>query len=89
MSNTTISRTGKTSDLKENSDQVVHLSTDENYTYVHYKNGEKLLLSYTLKRLEELLKPFREFIRIHFRHLVNRQFIKTSTKFQVRLKNGA
>jgi two-component system, LytTR family, response regulator len=52
------------------SDEISHLESDSNYTNVYFKNGKKILISKTLKSMEEQLKHL-HFIRVHSTHLVN------------------
>jgi two-component system, LytTR family, response regulator len=49
---------------------IVKMASDSNYTNVFLKNGQKILVSKTLKALEEQLNST-DFIRVHSAHLVN------------------
>jgi len=51
-------------------DQIIHLDADRNYTYFHFNNEEKVLVSKPIKEYEELLIT-NGFFRIHHSHLVN------------------
>ncbi len=53
---------------------LVFLKGEENYTWLHWTNGQRVLVSYTLKRVEAKL-PSTWFIRLHRHYMVNRQFI--------------
>ncbi len=46
-----------------------------NYTFVHYKNGEKHLFSKTLKQFCELFEPY-DFLRISRSVLINLKYLK-------------
>jgi two-component system LytT family response regulator len=48
----------------------MHCESDSNYTHIVLKNGKKLLVSRTLKEIEELLEG-QPFLRVHHSHLVN------------------
>lgn len=50
--------------------QVIRCEADANYTWVFLTNGQKKLVSKTLKEYEELLKD-NNFCRIHHSHLIN------------------
>jgi two-component system, LytTR family, response regulator len=52
------------------SDEISHLASDSNYTNVYLKTGKKMMISKTLKSMEEQLKHL-HFIRVHSAHLVN------------------
>lgn len=51
---------------------LTHLTSEANYTWLHYRNGQKHLTARTLKFYET---TFPSFIRIHKNALVNPAFI--------------
>jgi two-component system LytT family response regulator len=51
-------------------DDVIHCEAQGNYTYFHFTNRSKLLVSRTLGFYEDLLKN-RGFVRIHHHYLIN------------------
>lgn len=61
-------------------DQITHCSSDGNYTYIFRSNNEPLLVSKTLKQIEEQLASFSQFVRVHHSHLVNLFFVKRYQK---------
>lgn len=52
------------------SDDIIYLESDSNYTHVFLKDGRKLLISKTLKSMDEQLKDY-HFCRVHSTYLVN------------------
>jgi two-component system LytT family response regulator len=52
-------------------DQVVRCEADDNYTHLFLKNKNKIIASRTLKEMEEQLKDFPSFIRVHHSYIVN------------------
>ena len=70
---------------------IVRCESDGNYTVFHLKNGEKLLISKTLKDYDELLSPY-GFLRVHQSHLINlkeiKSFIKTDGGY-IKMKDGS
>ena len=70
---------------------IVRCESDGNYTAFHLKNGEKLLISKTLKDYDELLSPY-GFLRVHQSHLINlkeiKSFIKTDGGY-IKMKDGS
>lgn len=71
-------------------DQIVRCQGDNNYTHFFFLNGEKLLVSRTLKEYEELLTPYR-FIRIHQSHLIALSQVKSWVKKEggyIQMKDG-
>lgn len=58
---------------------IVRCQSDVNYTTIFTKNGQKLLVSKTLKSFDELLSDC-NFFRVHNSHLINLEYIKKYTK---------
>jgi two-component system LytT family response regulator len=50
-------------------DQVVHARASDNYTELHLVDGSRIVVSRTLKDVEQDL-PARRFVRIHLSHMV-------------------
>ena len=83
--------------IKENSgirfiniDEIIRCKSDNNYTDIILKSGEKILSSRTLKEYATLLEEH-DFYRIHQSHLVNLLMIKRIVKrdgYYVELENG-
>lgn len=51
-------------------DSIVYCESDSNYTIVYLKNAVKIVVSKTLKEIEELLQDY-SFVRVHRCFLVN------------------
>lgn len=58
---------------------IIHCSSEDNYTRFHIKNKKPILISKTLKEYEELLSPH-GFERVHQSHLINMAFVKSFVK---------
>lgn len=56
-------------------DDMISLQADSNYTVIHMKDMQKLVISKTLKDFEDLLDP-QQFARIHKSYIVNLKYIK-------------
>jgi two-component system, LytTR family, response regulator len=56
-------------------DEIVSLQADSNYTIIHLKDLQKLVISKTLKDFEELLDEHR-FARIHKSYIVNLNYVR-------------
>lgn len=52
-------------------DEVVRCEADDNYTHIFLKNKSKILASRSLKEMEEQLREFSSFIRVHHSFIVN------------------
>ena len=60
-------------------DQIVRCESDSNYTSIYTLGNKPLLVSKTLKEVEELLED-KGFYRIHHSHLININYIKKYIK---------
>ncbi|MDD7913901.1 LytR/AlgR family response regulator transcription factor [Polaribacter ponticola] len=58
---------------------IIRCKSDNNYTTFYLENGQKILVSKTLKYYADLLKEH-QFIRVHQSHLINIRFIKEFVK---------
>jgi len=71
--------------------EIIHLIAEGNYTYVHLINGEKHLVNRSMKEFDDML-PELGFFRIHQSHLVNtaqiRKYLKEDGGFIV-MQDGA
>jgi two-component system LytT family response regulator len=56
-------------------DEILHCSSESNYTYIFTVKGDKILISKTLKEIENLIMDPR-FLRVHHSHLINLMCIK-------------
>jgi two-component system LytT family response regulator len=61
--------------LFTNISEIIYCESDRNYTYVHLNNGTRVLVSKTLKMIEEILCEG-EFLRVSQSFLVNLLFVK-------------
>ncbi|WP_341226807.1 LytTR family DNA-binding domain-containing protein [uncultured Arcticibacterium sp.] len=68
--------------------QVTHLEAEINYTTVYMALGQKQILSSTIKTVYEFLKPHGDFVRISKKHVVNMEFVKSTSPDSLTLKNG-
>src|SRR5690606_27364366 len=57
------------------SEQIVHCESDSNYTTIFLEGGAKMLISRTLKDIEDMLTAD-YFFRVHNSHLVNLKYVK-------------
>lgn len=52
-------------------DEVVRCEADDNYTHLFLRNNSKIVACRTLKEVEEQLRGFPNFLRVHHSYLVN------------------
>ncbi len=70
--------------------QIIYCEADDNYTKIHTVRGDFILVSRSLKIVEEML-PSRYFFRIHKSYLINLNFVKSYNRnegHKVTLENG-
>jgi two-component system LytT family response regulator len=58
---------------------IVHCESSSNYTTIFFTDRPKLIISKTLKEVEDVLKPY-DFLRVHHSHLVNLQQVSRYVK---------
>jgi len=71
-------------------DSIVYCEADQNYTNVYTIDGERLVVSRSLMKVEEMLLPY-PFFRIHKSHLINLKYVKSFSRqdgARVTLDNG-
>ncbi|MBD2756740.1 LytR/AlgR family response regulator transcription factor [Spirosoma validum] len=54
---------------------LVYLAGEHNYSWLHWADGSRILIPYTLKRMQTQLPPT-SFIRLHRSFVVNRKFVE-------------
>lgn len=59
--------------------EIIYLKGEGNYTHIYCTKGEKLIVSRTLKVLEEKIDD-QSFIRINNNHVINLSFMVSCTK---------
>jgi two-component system, LytTR family, response regulator len=77
---------GKNINVVFETDTVMYFEGDGNYTKVYFQHGKKQLYARCLSFLHE--KVGEQFVRIHRKYLVNRNYIKTNNLDSVELHNG-
>lgn len=58
---------------------IVYCEADDDYTYIHLTDNQKLTVSKNIKEFEDILANY-DFFRIHHSFLVNRDYIKKYVK---------
>lgn len=67
---------------------IIYISGERNYSYIHLDKGKKELVSKTLSNLEELLDE-KDFYRCHKSYLVNKvHIVSEPIAVQIKLSNG-
>jgi DNA-binding LytR/AlgR family response regulator len=58
-------------------EEMQHLESDLNYTVIALRDGQKILSSTTLKKIERRLHLFKNFVRINRSTIVNLDFVES------------
>lgn len=61
-------------------DQLILVEADSNYTHFHLLSGKKIIISRTLKQVEEMLLEYPFFFRIHQTYLINLHHVEKYQK---------
>ena len=56
--------------------EIIMLEANANYTYFHLLNGEKIVISRTMKLFDNLLKDY-SFTRVHRSFIINESHLKS------------
>ena len=59
--------------------EIVRLEAEDNYTHFMLQTGDKITASRTIKAYEDTLAQL-NFVRVHKKHIVNMNFMKTYIK---------
>ena len=62
-----------------NIDDIIRCESKSNYTLFYLNNGEKILVTKSLKEYDNLLEEY-SFIRVHHSHLINLNYLKEFIK---------
>ncbi len=60
----------------ERIDKIRHLEASGNYTFIHFQDGQRLLVCRTLQEMENQLTHSRSFFRIHRSFIVNTDYLE-------------
>lgn len=58
-------------------EEMQYLESDLNYTVIALRNGQKIMSSTTLKKIESRLISFKNFLRINRSTIINLDFVKS------------
>lgn len=61
-------------------EKLKFIASDVNYSRFHFHDGSEMVVSYTLKRIEDKLRNCKNFIRIHKSYIINKDFIESISK---------
>ena len=59
--------------------EIIRCQSDKNYTHFYTSEGDKIVVSKTLKEYDELLRSY-GFFRVHQSHLINLSYVKRFEK---------
>lgn len=68
-------------------DRVVMIQADINYSLIYLLDGNKVIVSTCLKKLENRFSPIDSFARVHKSFIVNLDYLKSYEEGQFLLEN--
>lgn len=68
--------------------EIILITAEVNYSYIHLRNGRKLLVSTNIQKLQERLLGIPEMVRVHRSYIINTSYLKSYSAAQVKLKNN-
>lgn len=74
--------------IREFAKDIIYMEANYNYTILHLVNGNHIMLSYTLKKLENEVKSFNLFERVHRSYLINTTYVNKRNRLEINLSNG-
>jgi two-component system LytT family response regulator len=55
---------------------IVMIEADVSYSFLYLKNGQRIIVSTNIQKLEERFLPFMNMVRVHRSYMINTQFLK-------------
>ena len=68
--------------------EIILISADISYSYIHLSNGKKIIVSTNIQKLQERLLGVRNMVRVHRSHIINVDYLKTFNETKAALKNN-
>lgn len=56
--------------------EIVMIEADVSYSFLYLKNGQRIIVSTNIQKLEERFLPFRNMVRVHRSFMINTHFLK-------------
>ena len=56
--------------------EIVMIEADVSYSFLYLKNGQRIIVSTNIQKLEERFLPFMNMVRVHRSYMINTQFLK-------------
>jgi two-component system LytT family response regulator len=56
--------------------EIVMISADISYSYIHLSNGKKIFVSTNIQKLQERLLGVRNMVRVHRSYIINTKYLK-------------
>ncbi len=69
-------------------DDIIYCEAQGKFQYLHLADGSQCMLRVTMGKLEELLNPYEEFMRVGVAFLINMEHIECISKQEIRMDTG-
>ncbi|MCF8324997.1 MAG: LytTR family transcriptional regulator [Leadbetterella sp.] len=56
--------------------EIVMIEADVSYSFLYLKNGQRIIVSTNIQKLEERFLPFMNMVRVHRSYMINTEFLK-------------
>jgi two-component system LytT family response regulator len=71
-----------------NAEDIIQLQADVNYTRIHLKNGQEIMVATTLKKMEVRVQHCSQLIRVNKSSIVNLDYVKDFNSKEIVLNTG-
>lgn len=69
-------------------EEIVLISADISYSYIHLTDGRKIMVSTNIQKLQERMLGLHEMVRVHRSHMINVNYLKAFDEKRAALKNN-
>lgn len=69
-------------------DDIIYCEAQGKFQYMHFADGSQRMMRVTMARLEEMLEPYEEFMRVGVAFLINMEHIECISKQEIRMDTG-
>jgi DNA-binding LytR/AlgR family response regulator len=59
------------------SSEIVMISAETSYSYIHLNDGKRIIVSTNIQKLQERLLGVRNMVRVHRSHIINTRYLKS------------
>lgn len=68
-------------------EEIVMISAEISYSYIHLRDGRKIIVSTNIQKLQERLLGIRYIVRVHRSYMINISYLRGFDKYTAELRN--